>query len=370
MASFAQEMEKWNWEFVVQSIASTNAARVEQALARRQRSVEDFAALISPAAAPYLEEMARQSQALTLRRFGRTIQLYVPLYLSNECTNVCTYCGFSLENKIPRRTLTQEEILTEARQVRQWGFEHVLLVTGEAEAQVGPEYFRKAVRLLRPQFAHISLEVQPLEEEEYAMLAHEGISAVIIYQETYNRVTYRKHHPKGKKSIFDYRLDTPDRLGRAGMHKIGLGCLIGLEDWRADSFFTALHLRYMEKTYWKTRYAVSFPRLRPHVGRLEPQVPQTERELAQLICAWRLFDPDVELALSTRESSRFRDHMMTLGITHMSAGSRTDPGGYTSSAGLEQFSVHDNRHPEDVAAAVTARNYEVVWKDWDAVLQG
>ncbi len=374
--------------------------------------------------------MAKESHRLTQRRFGKTIQLYIPLYLSNECQNICRYCGFSYDNKLRRRTLSAGELLQEIGAIKAMGYEHVLLVSGEANLTVGVDYFIKALDIIRPHFAHISMEVQPLEEGDYARLVEHGLNTVLVYQETYHREDYKLHHPKGKKSNFTYRLETPDRLGRAGVHKMGLGVLIGLEDWRVDSWFTALHLRYLEQRYWRTKYSLSFPRLRPYAGAaavdagrqdgaptgvggnagvvngggvveagwgalgrqdgnsyategavaggasglppgwVNPKVEMSDRELIQLICAYRLLDGDVELSLSTRESPVFRDHAIKLGITALSAGSRTNPGGYVvDPESLEQFAIHDDRSPAEIAAMIRRQGYEAVWKDWDGALQ-
>jgi len=371
MMEFADLFHTHSWEETKASIYSKTAADVRAALSKNRRDLEDFKALISPAAAPFLEEMAQMSHSLTLKRFGKTMQMYVPLYLSNECQNICTYCGFSLDNKLPRRTLTDTEILREAEAIKAMGYDHVLLVTGEANKTVGVDYFKNAIAVLKPHFSHIAMEVQPLDQEEYEQLIPLGLNTVLVYQETYHEDDYKKHHPKGKKSNFTYRLETPDRLGKSGIHKIGLGVLIGLEDWRTDSFFTALHLDYMEKTYWKTKYSLSFPRLRPHTGGLEPKVEMSDRELVQLICAYRIFDEEVELSLSTRESEKFRNHVIKLGITSISAGSKTNPGGYVvEPQSLEQFEINDERSPQEIAQMITEQGYEPVWKDWDQALTG
>ena len=367
--SFRPIFEAHPWDTVKAGIYAKTAADVEQALRAPKRTLEDFKALISPAAAPYLEQMAQLSQAATRKRFGNTVQLYVPLYLSNECQNICTYCGFSLDNKIRRRTLSSVEILQEAAVLKGWGYDHVLLVTGEANQTVGVDYLEKALRTLRPHFAHLSMEVQPLDQDEYERLIPEGLNTVLVYQETYHQEDYKKHHPKGKKSNFHYRLDTPDRLGRAGIHKLGLGVLIGLEDWRTDSYYTALHLGYLERTYWQTKYSLSFPRLRPAEGMLPPKVEMSDRELVQLICAYRLLNEEVELSISTRESPAFRDHVVKLGITSISAGSKTNPGGYAvAPESLEQFEISDERSPAEIAAMLRRQGYEPVWKDWDNAL--
>ena len=366
MSNFKEVFDAHNWEQVKESIYSKTTADVEHALHTPKKTLEDFKALISPAAAGYLEQMANLSQQITRKRFGHTMQMYVPLYLSNECQNICTYCGFSLDNKMRRKTLSEEEILQEVQPLKAFGYDHVLLVTGEANQTVGAEYFKKALQIIRPHFSHISMEVQPLDREEYEELIPYGLNTVLVYQETYHKDDYRKHHLKGKKSNFYYRLDTPDRLGKAGIHKMGLGVLIGLEDWRTDSFFTALHLNYLERTYWQTKYSISFPRLRPFCGGLAPKVEMTDRELVQLICAYRICNEEVELSLSTREPEKFRNNVIKLGITSMSAGSKTNPGGYAvEPASLEQFEISDERSPAEIVAMLRSEGYEAVWKDWD-----
>ncbi|MCX6218822.1 2-iminoacetate synthase ThiH [Spirosoma sp.] len=365
-----------DWNTVQRDIQAVTPRQVERALGNTRRTLDDFKALISPAAQAYLEPMARLSHELTQKRFGKTIQLYAPLYLSNECQNICTYCAFSLDNKIVRKTLTDAEIGREAAALKQLGYEHVLLVTGEANQTVGVPYLRNAIRLLQPHFAHISMEVQPLDQPEYEELIAEGLNTVLVYQETYHQETYKNHHPKGKKSNFAYRLDTPDRLGRAGVHKMGLGALLGLEDWRTDSFFTAAHLHYLERTYWQTKYSISFPRLRP-IDLLQNDTItsksfercMSDRDLVQLICAYRLFNEEVELSLSTRETPRFRDHVLKLGVTSLSAGSKTNPGGYAvEPQSLEQFAISDERSPAEMVDVICKQGYQPVWKDWDKTL--
>ncbi|WP_118949691.1 2-iminoacetate synthase ThiH [Taibaiella helva] len=367
---FTAIFEAYDWDTVTNQIESKTQQEVRMALQKKRRSLEDFKALVSPAAAPFLEPMAQLSHQLTQKRFGKTMQMYVPLYLSNECQNICTYCAFSLDNAIPRRTLNGAEILQEVAVLKQMGYDHVLLVTGEAARTVGVDYLREAIRIIRPHFANISIEVQPLNEDDYRLLREEGLYAVLVYQETYRKDNYKQYHTRGKKANFRYRLETPDRLGKAGIHKIGLGTLIGLEDWRTEAFFTALHLQYLEKTYWRTKYSLSFPRLRPIAqagsdGHKDFERYMSDRELVQLICAYRLLDEELELSLSTREEEGFRDHVIPLGITSMSAGSRTNPGGYAVALqSLEQFEISDERSPEAIAAVIRSKGYEPVWKDW------
>ncbi len=365
MKTFNDIFQYYSWEKTLSSILFKTEKDVIKALTATKRSLEDFKALISPAARPYIEDMAQQSSRITKKRFGNTIQMYAPMYLSNECQNICTYCGFSMTNIIPRRTLTNEEILKEVAFLKAKGYDHILLVTGEANKTVGVEYIKNAIQLIRSQFANITIEVQPLEKQDYEQLISSGLYAVLVYQETYHKEEYKKHHPKGRKSNFDYRLETPDRLGKAGIHKIGLGALFGLEDWRADSFFTALHLQYLQKTYWKTKYSISFPRLRPHSGGLNPKVEMTDIDLVQLICAFRLLDEDVELSMSTRENEIFRENIIHLGITSISAESKTNPGGYVvEPQSLEQFEISDERSTEEIVKMIKNKGLEVVWKDW------
>lgn len=368
--SFYHELQRFNWEEVRQSIYLKRSAEVERALLKDQPDLEDFKALVSPAADAYLEAVARQSAALTRQRFGSTMQLYLPLYLSNFCENRCVYCGFSGSNIIKRKVLSEDEILAEVAAITQQPFRHLLLVTGEAPKKAGVAYLEKTLRLLQAAFSQLSLEVQPLETDDYVRLAESQLHAVYVYQETYNESAYPQYHPFGRKANFRFRLETPDRLGEAGVRKVGLGTLIGLEDWRTEAWFTALHLQYLRRRYWQSRYSLSFPRLRPFAGEgFQPRVLSNERNLTQLICAYRLFDADVELSLSTRERPAYRDGMVPLGITAMSAGSKTGPGAYTGNHELEQFAVNDERSPREVAEMLRRQGFEPVWKDWASCLQ-
>jgi 2-iminoacetate synthase len=366
MNTFKSVFEQYNWDTIQSRIYQTSKEDVEIALSKNKRNLDDFLALISPAAQPYLEQMAQISHELTKKRFGKTIQMYAPLYLSNECQNICTYCGFSLDNKIKRKTLTENEITLEVEALKKSGFDHVLLVTGEANHTVNIDYFLKSVAQIKNDFSTISVEVQPLSTDEYEQLHTAGVYSVLVYQETYHQEVYKKYHTKGKKSNFDFRLETPDRVGKAGIHKIGLGVLLGLEDWRTDSFFNALHLDYLQKTYWQTKYTVSFPRLRPAEGVIQPNFIMDDKDLAQLICAYRLWNEDLEISLSTRENEKFRNNIIPLGITSMSAGSKTNPGGYVvDPQSLEQFEISDERSASEIATLISNQGYEPVWKDWD-----
>ncbi len=356
-------------------IESASAADVERVLAKGVNiSPEDFAVLVSPAAAPYIEEMARASAAATRRRFGRTMQIYIPLYISNHCTNHCVYCGFNCKNQIGRVTLTQQQIEREAQAIQADGhpFKHILLVTGESPRHAGVDYMAESIDTVSRYFDQTSIEVQPLDTADYEMLIGHGLHTVCVYQETYNEARYPLYHPAGRKRDYRYRLETADRLGQAGIYKVGVGNLIGLENWRTDAFFTALHIHYIQNRYWRTKCSISFPRLRPFVGEgFQPNYPTTERDLLQLITAYRLLSEDLEISLSTRESPRFRDGVIELGVTTMSAGSKTAPGGYSDweqNKELEQFSVNDDRPVSEIVESINSHNFEVVWKDWDLSL--
>jgi 2-iminoacetate synthase len=353
-----------------QRIASCTAADVEQALASPHPDSDNLAALLSPTAADYLQEMASRSAEITARRFGHTTQIYAPLYLSNICTNRCLYCGFSSENKIDRRLLSIEEAEQEAMILHGRGFQHILLVSGEAPKVLGVEYLEAVARRLRDRFASITIEVQPLSTEEYSRLFAAGITGVAIYQETYDRYVYDQVHLAGKKRDFDYRLATPARVAAANMREVGIGVLLGLADWRAEGLALGLHLSWLRNNYWRTALTVSFPRLRPAVGDFTPFVRVGEKALSQLIFALRIFDEDVGIVLSTREDPRYRDGMVGLGPTRYSAGSCTAPGGYANpELEGEQFTVGDHRTINEVCAVIREKGFDPVRKDWDAGFQ-
>jgi len=367
--NFSDKRKEFSWDEMSARFDQIDRNKVEIAINRQGRGgIEDLIALLSPIAAKhYLEEMAQLSYRITRKRFGQTLRLFAPMYLSNECNNICDYCGFSMNNQIPRKTLTDAEILREAGILKKNGFDHILLVTGESAQKVGLDYLTHALDLLRPHFSNLSIEVQPLEENAYARLIEHGMHAVMVYQETYCSKSYARHHLKGKKTNFDWRLNTADRLGCAGVNKIGLGCLFGLtEDWRTDALFAGIHLDYLEKKYWRTSYSMSFPRMRPYEGENIVSVDLKDRDLAQLICAFRIFNHELEITLSTRESQQFRENILPLGITHMSAGSKTNPGGYAEpEESLEQFSVSDERSATEICSMLKGKGFDPVWKDWD-----
>lgn len=366
---FYDELKNFDWDTTTAGIAAMSAADVERALRNPHPSVHDFMALISPAAGPYLEQMAAISRRLTLERFGRTISMYIPLYVSNACTNACVYCGFNHANPLKRITLSAEQVQRECRAIKELGpFENLLIVSGEFPSLNGVDYLEQVLHIARPYFSNLTIEVMPMKQAHYERLIRSGLNGVVCFQETYHEQAYKKYHPRGMKSIFEWRVNGFDRMGLAGVHKIGMGVLIGLEDWRTDVTMMARHLRYLRKKYWRTRYSVNFPRLCPAEGGYKPNVVMTDRQLAQLTFAFRIFDRDVDISYSTREAPDFRANMMSLGVTSMSAGSKTDPGGYAvAKDSLAQFEVTDERTPEQVVSEIRRLGYEAVWKDWDRV---
>ncbi len=376
---------------------TASAAAARASLTKPELSLEDFARLISPAAVGLLEPLSRRSQQVTQRRFGKVIRLFAPLYLSNECINNCSYCGFSRDNPILRVTLTVDEVRRETRALLEQGFRNILLVAGEHPQFVSNGYVADCVRALHSEVPSLSLELGPMETAEYLPIAQAGAEGLVVYQETYDRAVYAAMHTAGPKRNFEWRLETPERACAAGFRRIGIGALYGLSDWRLEAISVAAHARYLLRHCWKAQLTISLPRLRPCAGEFQPLTHITDRELVQLVCAFRLMFPDVGLVLSTREPARLRNGLIPLGITLISAGSHTEPGGYTG-AGKEklhhtergkivelvaserasaenglahatsQFQIADERSSREVADYIRQLGYEPVWKDWDAAL--
>jgi 2-iminoacetate synthase len=364
------------------------ASRVEFSVVVMTR----FARLLEPKSGRELEAMAQQAQRLTRQFFGRTMRLFAPLYLSNECINVCKYCGFSRDNPILRVTLTVEQVETEARHLAEQGFRNILLVAGEHPKFVSGGYMAECVQALRPLFPSISLEVGPMETADYIPLVQAGAEGLVVYQETYNREAYAELHTSGPKKDFNWRLDCAERAAAAGFRRLGIGALFGLAPWREESLALAAHATHLLKHCWKSSLTISLPRLRPAAGEFAPRHPFSDRDLTQLICALRICFPQVGLVLSTREAPALRDALLPLGITMISAGSHTEPGGYTGAghesvhktekgkavaviasegehlSATEQFHIADERSPAEVARKLREMGLEPVWKDWDQAL--
>ena len=397
--SFVAEFNALRMSELLDRSRQATADDVQKSIASGSPSLVDFAQLISPAAAGLLETICRRSQALTRQRFGKTIRLFAPLYLSNECINNCSYCGFSRDNPILRVTLSIEDVVREARALKEQGFRNLLLVAGEHPKFVSNGYLADCTRALHAEVPSLSHEVGPMETDEYRPLVEAGAEGLVVYQETYDREIYAQMHTAGPKRNFDWRLETPERAYHAGFRRLGIGALYGLSDWRMEAISVAAHAAYLLKNCWKAQVTISLPRVRPCAGEFEPLTHISDRELVQLVCAFRLFLPDVGLVLSTREPAKLRDGLIPLGITMISAGSHTEPGGYTG-AGKDkihrtekgrivelasgasewaavperatnatgQFEIADQRSALEMSDLLKRLGYEPVWKDWDAAL--
>jgi 2-iminoacetate synthase len=397
--SFVAEFNSLPLPSLVKRSLDAGAGSVRESLAKSKLSLAEFATLISPAASEFLEHMGRRSHAMTKQRFGKVIRLFAPLYLSNECVNNCSYCGFSRDNPILRVTLSLDEVRQEAQALKEQGFRNILLVAGEHPKFVSNNYLRDCIAALHAEWPGISLEVGPMETEDYLPLVAAGADGLVVYQETYDRKVYADMHTAGPKRNFDWRLETPERAYAAGFRRLGISPLYGLADWRYEAICAAAHADYLLRNCWKAALTISTVRLRPSAGEFQPLTHITDRELAQLVCALRIMFPDVGIVLSTRESAKLRDGLVPLGVTMMSAGSHTEPGGYTG-AGKEklhqtvrgrivelasgasewapqpnratnatgQFNIADERSAGEVAELIRKLGYEPVWKDWDAAL--
>lgn len=362
--SFFDVLSKYDVDKFKELVDSKTDKDIELALAKQgAHTIDDFAALISERARThYLDVMVQMSMQLTRKRFGRCINMYLPLYLTNLCSNKCAYCGFSVANKFKRVVLTLEEIEEELQAMNKMGYTNILLVSGENSHKAGMPYFEQVLPLAKNYADYLQMEVQPLETDEYARLKEFGLDAVSVYQETYHPEYYKKVHLAGKKADMRFRMETPDRLGQAGIDKVGMGALLGLYDWKVDLVATAMHVLYMRDKYWKTNLSISFPRLRPAQGGFEPHSPVSDAKLLQIICAWRIFDNELDLTISTRESAQFRDLILPVGITALSAGSSTEPGGYAHKGqNLEQWTVNDARPVDEVVKVMEESGFDAVF---------
>jgi 2-iminoacetate synthase len=395
--SFAAQFDHLALPSLLERSQRATAEAVRESVAKPRLGLGEFADLISPAAGELLSALGTRSRALTQQRFGKVIRFFAPLYLSNECINNCRYCGFSRDNPILRVTLSVPEVLREAQALKDQGFRNILLVAGEHPKFVSRDYLAECVHALHAEFPSISLEIGPMEADDYRPICAAGAEGLVVYQETYDREIYAKMHTSGPKRNFEWRLETPERAYAAGFRRLGIGALYGLADWRWEALSVAAHAEYLLRTCWKAQVTISLPRLRPAAGEFQPLTHMTDRELAQLVCAFRIAFPDVGLVLSTRESPRLRDGLIPLGITLISAGSHTEPGGYTGagrdkthlthrgriieggssewaeSSGCAtnatgQFEISDGRPAQEVAEVVRRLGYEPVWKDWDTAL--
>ncbi len=367
--TFYSTIEKYgNFDFD-QFFEQTTAGQVAQVLGKDKLADLDLLTLLSPKAAGFLEQMAQKARQLTVQYFGRTIQLFIPLYISNYCSNQCVYCGFNCANAIDRRKLTLDEIETEARAIAETGMQHLLLLTGEAPQVTPMDYLEDAVRLLKRYFASVSIEVFPMNEDEYHRLKLAGVDGLTLYQEVYDRPLYEQVHPAGRKKDYRYRLDAPERGARAGFRAVNIGPLIGLGEARREIFFCGLHARYLDDHFLDTEVGMSLPRFNPAEGDYTPQHPVDDRLFVQFLLALRLFMPRATITVSTRERAALRDRLIQLGVTRFSAGSCTGVGGYAESVpqGTAQFEISDQRSVAQVVRAIVAHGYQPIYKDWDNI---
>lgn len=355
----------------INDIKAVSWERVRNRLGADDLTLNEAAGLLTDEATEHLEEIAQAAHALTVRRFGKTIKLYAPVYISNECVNGCLYCGFRTGNEIERRTLSPEEAVLEAHEVMKQGHRHLLIVSGEHPRHVPPETIGRIAREIRPEVAGLAIEVQPFDKATYSRLAAAGVDGVTLYQETYDERAYREFHPSGPKSNFGSRVTAIDAAGSAGMRFLGIGALLGLSDWRCETLALIAHARYLMRTHWQSHVTISVPRVRDCASGFRPPHPVSDRELARMICAFRLALPDAGIVLSTREPAELREHLLPLGITQMSCGSVTSPGGYRERhASGEQFHLEDRRDAQGFAEMLRKKGYDPVWKDWDPALHG
>jgi len=327
-----------------------------------------FIALLSTEAEINLEEMAVRANDITLRNFGRTMQFYTPIYLSNFCENQCVYCGFNVLNKIARRKLTPEELKAEARFISSTGLKHVLVLTGDSRSASPLSYIKDSLKILRDFFSSLSVEIYALTEGEYSELVSEGVDGLTIYQEVYDEDVYKKMHLAGAKKDYLFRLDAPERGAKAKMRNINLGVLLGLNDWRKEVFFLGLHAKYLQDSYPDLEVGVSLPRIRPQAGNFNVPYEVTDRNIVQILVALRIFLPRLGIALSTRENPEFRNNLIPLGITRISAGSSTYVGGHTvkvsADRGVPQFEIADLRDVKEMKEFLEKKGYQPVLKDW------
>ncbi len=374
-STFAEELAATPVAELADAARAATPADVDRALSRGASGTADLwdlAALLSPAARERLEDLGQAARRVREQRFGRTVKLFAPLYLSNECLSTCTYCGFSKHLDVRRRTLTMPEVEREAKHLLGDGFKHILLVSAEHQKHVSPEYLEMICERLHPEVPSLTVETQVWGQDVYERLHAAGCEGAVIYQETYHPRRYAEVHVAGKKRDYDFRLAGPERVADAGMRRIGVGALFGLhDDWRYDAIALGAHASWLTRRHWRMEITAAFPRIEPSASGFQPLDLVDHREYVQLTAAFRLFLHDVGIVLSTREPAWLRDGILPFGITHMSAGSHTEPGGYEEPGQAEeQFAISDERSPAEVASMLRSQGYDPVWKDWSPAMAG
>lgn len=368
--SFRDIIDSFDENRFWKKIKEASRADVDTVLKKDVIELDDLIVLLSDNSTDYLQNIAGRAKDITIQRFGNVINFYVPIYISNECTNHCTYCGFNKDKEIDRITLSLEEIEEEYKKIKEKGFDNVLILTGEAPNKAGDDFIAEAVEIAKKYFRFVGLEIYPMDTEGYKHLESSGADGLTIYQETYDKDIYSLMHLKGKKKDYYWRLDTPERAANAGLRKIGLGALLGLGDWRYEAFMLALHINYLQRKCWRSEYTLGFPRIRPFNNDFKIPSQVSDRDLVHMMSALRIFLPDVGFLFTTRESKDLRDNLIGLCITQISAGSKTNPKGYTNNEYGEQFSVCDERTLSEMMDIVKQKGYEPVLKDWEYSFNG
>lgn len=354
--------DNFKYDEYFENLSSDDILRI---INKERKSDHDFLALLSPQAGDFLEEMAIEARKKTLQHFGKAILLYTPMYLANYCVNRCAYCGFNLENEITRKKLTFEEIDKEAQAIAATGLKHILILTGESQKHTPISYIIDAIKILKRYFDSISIEIYPLTEEQYSQVVEAGLDGLTVYQEVYDQEIYDKVHISGPKKNYLFRLDAPERACKEKIRSVNIGSLLGLNNWRIESFMTGLHAKYLQDKYPDVDVSVSLPRIRPHVGVFEDVCEVNDKSLVQIMLAIRLFKPSIGITISTREKQELRDNLIPLGVTKMSAGVSTEVGGHTSEDhDTSQFEISDKRSVEEIREAILAKGYHPVFKDW------
>ncbi|MDF9407395.1 2-iminoacetate synthase ThiH [Pelotomaculum isophthalicicum JI] len=340
---------------------------VERVLEKNRLTEIDYLTLLSPRAEGHLEKMAQKAHRLTVQHFGKVMLLYTPLYLANYCVNHCIYCGFRVHSGLERKKLSLDEVEAEAEMIAATGLKHILILTGESRKKSPVKYIRECIEVLKKYFTSISIEIYPLEEQEYAELISAGVDGLTIYQEAYNEKVYAEIHPAGPKRNYRYRLEAPERACRAGIRTVNVGALLGLHEWRSEAFFAGLHANYLQRLYPAVEVSISPPRIRPYPGEFQTFVTVNDKNLVQYVLAYRLFMPRGGVTISTRERAELREHLVKLGATKMSAGSCTAVGGRSNTQSTGQFEISDRRSVAEMAGMLYAQGYQPVYKDWQVV---
>lgn len=372
---YTDDMEAIDSDIMDRVIAEMNsydadiytAKDVKEALAAETCSVDNFKALLSPAALPFLEEIAQKAQKETRKHFGNSVAIFTPLYIANYCENYCVYCGFNCHNKIKRAQLNAEEIEKEMQAIAETGLEEVLILTGESPNKSSVEYIGEACKIAKKYFKLIGLEVYPMDSKDYAYLHECGADFVTVFQETYNSDKYKTLHLGGRKRIFPYRLNAQERAIMGGMRGVGFAALLGLDDFRKDALATGMHAYLLQKKYPHAEIAFSCPRLRPIINndKINPKDVH-EPQLLQIICAYRIFMPFASITISTRECERFRDNIIQIVATKISAGVNVGIGGHSQEEekGDEQFEISDGRSVDEIYQMIEDNGMQPVMTDY------